>query len=44
MQPELVDRGGAFVLELVGPFAAVFVLGVFPFGAHAAFEEVVVGF
>ena len=44
MQPELVDGGGALVFELVGPFAAVLVLGVFPFGPDAFLEEVVVGF
>lgn len=44
MQPEFVDRGGSLVFELVGPFAAVFVLRVFPFGADAAFEEVIVRF
>lgn len=43
VQPEVVD-GGGFALEAVGPFAAVFVLGVFPFGADAFLEEVVVGF
>ena len=43
MQPEVVD-GGRFALEAVGPFAAVFVLGVFPFGADAFLEEVVIGF
>lgn len=43
VQPEVVDRGG-FAFEAVGPFAAVFVLGVFPFGADAFLEEVVVGF
>lgn len=35
---------GFAVLEGVGPAAAVFVLWVFPFGADALFEEVVVGF
>ena len=44
MQPEFVDGDVAPFFELVGPFAAVFVLGVFPFGADATFEEVVVGF
>lgn len=43
VQPEVVD-GRGFALEAVGPFAAVFVLGIFPFRAHAFFEEVVVGF
>lgn len=44
MQPEFVDGDGALLLELVRPFAAVLVLRVFPFGTHAALEEVVVGF
>lgn len=44
MQPEFVDGDGALLFELVGPFAAVLVLRVFPFGADTAFEEVVVGF
>lgn len=44
MEPELVDGCGALVFELIGPFAAVFVLGIFPFGANALLEEVVVGF
>lgn len=42
VQPEVVD-GGGFAFEAVGPFAAVLVLGVFPFGADAFLEEVVVG-
>ena len=44
MQPEFVDGDGAFLFELVGPFSAVFVLQVLPFGADAFFEEVVIGF
>jgi len=44
IKPEFVDGGGALVFELVGPFAAVLVLGVFPFGADAFLEKVVVGF
>jgi hypothetical protein len=44
VKPEFVDGDGSFVLEGVGPFAAVFVLLVFPFGADAFFEEMVVGF
>jgi hypothetical protein len=43
MQPELVDVHGGLVAPAIGPFAAVLVLGVFPFGADALFEEVVVG-
>jgi len=42
VQPEVID-GGGFAFEAVGPFAPVFVLGVFPFGADAFLEEVVVG-
>lgn len=44
MEPEFVDGDGALFFEAVGPFAAVFVLLVFPFGADAFFEEVIVGF
>lgn len=44
MQPELVDGSGFLVFELVCPFAAMFVLRVFPFRANAFLEEVVVGF
>lgn len=43
MQPELVDIDALLVAEGVGPFAAVLVLGIFPLGADALFEEVVVG-
>jgi hypothetical protein len=43
MEPELVDRDVALLLELVGPFAAVLVLDILPFGANAFLEEVVVG-
>jgi hypothetical protein len=42
MQPEVVDVDAALVLELVGPLAAMLVLGVFPFGPDALLEEVVV--
>jgi len=44
VQPEFVDGDGALLFEAVGPFAAVLVLRVFPFGSYAFFEEVVVGF
>jgi hypothetical protein len=44
VEPEFVDIDAFLVFELVGPFAAVLVLRIFPFGADAAFEEVVVGF
>lgn len=43
MQPQLVDVDVALLLELVGPLAAVLVLGVFPLWPHAGLEEVVVG-
>jgi hypothetical protein len=43
VQPDGVDVNGLLVAVLEGPFAAVFVLGVFPFGTDAGFEEVVVG-
>lgn len=44
VEPEVVNGDCALILEGIGPFAAVFVLLVFPFGADAFFEEVVVGF
>jgi len=44
VEPQFVDVDALLVFELVGPFAAVLVLRIFPFGADAAFEEVVVGF
>ncbi len=44
MEPQFVDIDAFLVFELVGPFAAVLVLRVFPFGTYAVFEEVVVGF
>lgn len=44
VQPELVDGGGFLVFELVCPFAAMFVLRVFPFRADTFLEEVIVGF
>jgi hypothetical protein len=44
VQPELVDGDLALVFELVGPFAAMLVLHVFPLGADTFLEEVVVGF
>ena len=44
VQPDLVDVDRRLVAEGVGPFAAVLVLRILPFGAHALFEEVVVGF
>ena len=43
VQPDLVDVDALLVAEGVGPFAAVLVLGIFPLGAHALLEEVVVG-
>ncbi len=44
MEPQFVDVDSFLVFELVGPFAAVLVLRVFPFRTYAAFEEVIVGF
>lgn len=44
MQPETVDVDEFLVFELESPFAAVFVLRVFPFGLDTGFKEVVVGF
>lgn len=43
-EPDVVDGDFGFLFVGVGPAAAVFVLDVFPFGADAGFEEVVVGF
>ena len=43
VQPEVVDRDGALVLELVRPLAAVLVLRVLPLRSYALLEEVVVG-
>ena len=42
MKPELINGHRATFFELIGPFTAVFVLGVFPFRTDATFEEVVV--
>lgn len=42
LQPQLVDVDAAFVFKLVGPLAAVLVLGVLPLGPHALLEEVIV--
>lgn len=44
MKPQLIDGCGTLVFELVRPFAAVLVLGIFPFGADALFEKMVIGF
>lgn len=43
MKPHVVDRNVALVLELVGPFATVFVLDILPFWSHSFFEEMIVG-
>lgn len=43
VQPQLVNVDAALVLELVGPLAAMLILGVLPLGSHAGLEEVVVG-
>lgn len=44
MEPELVDRDAALVLELVRPLSAVLVLDVLPFWSDAFLKEMVVGF
>ena len=38
------EGGGGRGMYLIRPFAAMFVLWVFPLGANAALEEVVVAF
>ena len=43
VQPQLVDVDDALVFELVCPFAAMFVLRIFPLRSHAFLEQVVVG-
>lgn len=44
MEPQLVYRDVALLLELVGPLSTVLVLLIFPLGADAFFEEVIIGF
>jgi hypothetical protein len=44
VEPQLVDGDEFLLLELVGPLSTVLILLVFPFGADAFFEEVVIGF
>jgi hypothetical protein len=44
VEPEFVNGDATFVFELVGPFAAMFILNVFPFRANTFFKEVVVRF
>lgn len=43
MKPHVVDRNAALVLELVRPFATVFILDILPFWSYSFFEEMVVG-
>lgn len=43
VQPQVIDVDAALIFELVGPFATMFVLRIFPLGPHAGFEEVVIG-
>jgi hypothetical protein len=43
VEPERIDVDCLLVLELEGPLATVLVLAIFPFGADALFEEMVVG-
>jgi hypothetical protein len=42
VKPELINGDAAFIFELVGPLATMFILDVFPFRADALFEEVIV--
>lgn len=42
-EPQTIDVDISLVLVLVGPLAAVLVLRVFPLGANAGLEQVVVG-
>ena len=44
VEPELIDRDVALLLELIGPLSAVLVLLILPFWPNAFLEEVVVGF
>jgi hypothetical protein len=43
VEPQLIDGDIALLLELIGPLSAMLVLLIFPLGANAFFEEVVVG-
>lgn len=43
LEPETIDIDVSLVLVLVGPLAAVLVLGVFPLGSDTGFEKVVIG-
>lgn len=43
LEPETVDINVALLLVLVGPLATVLVLGIFPLGADAGLEQMVVG-
>ena len=42
VEPKLIDRDVALLLELVGPFSTVLVLLILPFGSNAFLEEVIV--
>lgn len=44
VEPQLIDVDSLLVLELERPFSAVLVLWVFPFGADALLEEMVIRF
>jgi len=43
MEPELIDRNVALLLELVGPLAAMLILDILPLWSYAFLEQVVVG-
>lgn len=43
LKPQTVDVDAALLLVLVGPLATMLVLGIFPLGADAGLEEMVVG-
>lgn len=43
LQPQAVDVDAALLLVLVGPLATMLVLGIFPLGADAGLEEMVIG-
>jgi hypothetical protein len=42
MQPELIDVDDLLVFELERPLSAMLILGVFPFGADASLEQVII--
>ena len=44
VKPEIIDRNTTLILELICPFTAMLVPGVFPFRANTGLKEVVVRF